>query len=399
MNILLSVQNMGLGGVTTYVLHLASGLSKKHKVIIYDHNPYFFDPEFCNWLPENVSIESVKIHTFSDKLIWKVNAFVKKLGFSFSVWEYLKNLHFKKTLRKYQVELITSFDKFSDRIVVDLAGDKLPIVLSLHGSYDISEFNHIPEREIHSYEDIFRRVKAIIYKADCNIKILENYSDLSNILLIKKIFHGFTFNKPISDPQVLRKQLGIKATTFVYGMIGRGVPEKGWKEALEAFADLQERSEKEIHFVALGGSPYLSDLSIKFKNIPNIHFTGFVENNIEWINIFDVGLLPTYAKTENFTFSIVEYLYCGKPSVATNHGEISTTLDADGKKAGILIQLKNGRPDVLELSKAMQVYLDDERIYREHSLLAPVALKKFESEKAISEYEEVFSLVLKRKDI
>jgi glycosyltransferase involved in cell wall biosynthesis len=390
MNILFSVQNLGLGGVTTYVLHLAAGLSKRHRVIIYDHNPNYFDATFCSWLPENVLIERVKINTFRDKIIWKINALILKLGFKFGLWEYLKNRHFKNAINKHQIQVITSFDRFSDKIVVEQIKDKIPIVLSMHGSYDISAFCKFPEDEVSDYEKVFRTVKAIIYKADCNIKILEKYANLDNIKHIQKVLHGFVFEKPAKDPLLLRTQLKISKDAFVYGMIGRGVPEKGWNEALIAFDTLCGLTTKDIHFIAIGKSEYLQSLQKTFGKNPRIHFPGYVENSLEWIDVLDVGVLPSYAPTENFTFSVVEYMFCGKPAVTTNHGEISTTIDVGGEKAGILTSLKDGRPDIEQIIQAMRSYLEDPFLYERHKLLTNKAFRKFDSALACMEYEKIF---------
>ncbi|MCX6272518.1 MAG: glycosyltransferase family 4 protein [Bacteroidetes bacterium] len=396
MNILLSVQNMGLGGVTTYVMHLAAGLSQRHRVVIYDHNPYFFDEAFCKWLPEEVVIEKIRPDTPKDKLVWKANALLKKMGFSFSLWERLKNRHFLKVLKKYDIQLVTSFDKFSDKIVVGQVKDKLPVVLSLHGSYDISEFFNVTEEEIREYEKVFRTVKGIVYKADCNIRILDKYPGLTNIRVVQRIFHGFVYNQVSRDPVLLRNSLGISSDAFVFGMIGRGVREKGWEEALEAFMLLRQTTKRDIHFVVLGASTYLSELQKKYDSVENIHFTGFVENNIEWVNIFDVGMLPSFAMTENFTFSVVEYLFCGKPSIVTDHGEIALTIDYLGEKAGILTVLENGRPVIGQLHKAMTTYLDDKELYLKHRELALKAFGKFDSQRAVNEYEKVFEKVLEK---
>ena len=394
MNILFSVQNLGLGGVTTYVLHLAAGLSKRHKVIVYDHNPYYYDAAFCKWLPKEVVIEQVGIHDLRDRIIWKLNALILKTGSGFKLWEYLKNRHFRKVTQKYSIQVITSFDKFSDKIVAEQIGQKIPLVISMHGSYDISSFYRFPEKEIGTYESVFRTAKAIIYKADCNIRILDHYNNLDNITCVKKVLHGFVFENPTADPILLRAKLGIGPESFVFGMIGRGVPEKGWKEALAAFDQLCRITERDIHFVAIGKSEYLESLKHDFASNQRIHFTGFVENSLDWINTINVGVLPTYAQTENFTFSVVEYMFCGKPAVTTDHGEISTTVDANGEKAAILTPLKDGKPDVEKLVLAMKTYLDDKTLYDQHATLALKAFEKFDSDFACSEYERVFNTLV-----
>lgn len=408
MNILLSVNNLGLGGVTTYVAHLAEGLSKNHRVVIFDHYPYASDYNSIAFLPAQVKIESVLSHPLRDKLHWKISGLLKKLGLADNYWDSTRKRYFKRVLGIYDIHLITSFDKYSDKLVVDAVGNKVPLVLSLHGSYDISEFYTISKEEIKLFEPVFRTARAIVYKTDNNIRILKEYERLDNLRVIKKIYHGFSGLPPQHSPASMRKRLKIKKDAFIFGMIARGVPEKGWREAILAFLQVRNETDKEIHFVAIGGGEYLDELKVEFATGQNVHFTGVVysghrvntdePSSTDWINMLDVGVLPTYTPTENYSFSVVEYMFCGKPTIASNHGEIAVTLDAGGEKAGLLVSNVNGRPDIEGIKEAMKLYIYNKVIYDRHKKLTTKAVKKFSSEKAIAEYEEVFNRVVDRND-
>jgi glycosyltransferase involved in cell wall biosynthesis len=389
MNILLSINNMGLGGVTTYMAHLAKGLAKKHNVVIFDHYPYSSDYQSVHWVLDSVKIESVQNCRIIDYLVWKWNSLFKIFHSSKNYWIVWRNIYLKHIVKKHKIDVIISFDKFSDNIIVDVIGKKIPLILSIHGSYDISEFYAIPQNEIVRYEKVFRTASAIVYKSDCNIEILNQYRNLTNLQVVKKILHGFDANQPLIDRLNIRKLASIPENALVIGMIARGVPEKGWKEAIGAFEKLQKEYPL-IHFLAIGKSEYLDTLKSDYKKNLSIHFVGFVANNIDWINSIDIGVLPTYAQTENFTFSVVEYLFCGKPSVVSDHGEISTTLDAgNGEKAGILVPLQNGRPDLDGIYSALKRYILDDELYLYHKSLTSKALNKFSRTQAIADYEEI----------
>ncbi len=398
MNILLSVNNMGLGGVSTYVAHLANGLSANHRVVLFDHYPYYSDYQAVSFLYDKVILENMSRNPLKDKLLWKGSAFLKRVHGHPGFWESRKNRYLLKVLKRNKIDVIISFDKFSDLSVVNVVEDQYPVILSVHGSYDISEYTRPSPEEIIKYEKVFRTVKGIVYKADCNIKILDEYADTSQIRVVKRIFHGFTSAGPTADSLVIRSRLGISRESFVFGMIGRGVPEKGWKEALDAFIKARSHYEGLSDFVVLGESEYLLALREEYSRESSIHFTGFVQNNIDWIQMLDVGVMPSYAPTENFTFSVVEYLFCGKPAIATEHGEIPTAMDDHGEKAGILVPLLQKRPDVEALSQAMLSYLRDRNLYREHVARTSGAFSKFNSEKAVHDYEEVINKVLENTD-
>ncbi len=388
---------MGLGGVSTYLAHLANGLARRHRVILFDHYPYVSDYKAVSFLSTAVIRESVLNRPWCDRINWAVSGALSKSGICNHYWEHSRRRYFLKVLQRYQVDVITSFDKYSDKLVVEAVGGSIPLVLSLHGSYDISEYAKPTEEEIKTCEPLFRQVKAIVYKAPCNIRILDQYKDLHNILTVKRIFHGFTAKPPVGDPAAYRKMLGIPEDAFVFVMVARGVPEKGWKEAMEAFLGAAPETGRDTRFVAIGSSPHLNELQQLFAGEKRIHFTGFVDNPLEWINACDAGVLPTYARTENFTFSVVEYLFCGKPAIVSDHGELSTTLDAGGETAGILVPNIGGKPDIPGIRSAMLSYLTNPALYHYHRSLAAVACSKFDSNSAVEAYEAVFQTVCKGK--
>lgn len=397
MRVLLAVNNLGLGGVSTYVGHLANSLSVNNDIFIFDHYPYSSDYNALFFLDKRVKIFSVNKIKIIDRLIWKIEGLLKILHIEMGVWVLWRNFLLKYYIKLKNIDIIISFDKFSDLIITRQFFSKVPIVLSLHGSYDISPFYSVSENDIPLFKSIFQRCDAVVYKSACNIEILNKFSNLQNIRIIKRIFHGFTSPLPTIKREVLLKQLGISGDSFVFGMIARGVKEKGWAEALQAF-NLINSLERDIHFIVIGSSTYLEMLKEEYAGFKNIHFIGFVENSINWINLFNVGVLPTYAETENFTFSVVEYLFCGKPSIVTNHGELATTLDAgDNRKAGILLDLVNGRPNVSNLADAMLKYYNDRNFFKEHQELTKLAYQKFNSIESSKAYQEILDYLVNNK--
>jgi hypothetical protein len=73
--------------------------------------------------------------------------------------------------------------------------------------------------------------------------------------------------------------------------------------------------------VLVGSSDYLDGLRAATTN-PRVHFVGFAPNPIDWVRLFDVGLLPSYFASESLPNCVAEYLFCGAPVVATRIGEI-----------------------------------------------------------------------------
>lgn len=408
MNILLSVNNLGLGGVTSYVVHLATGLSQKNKVIIFDQYPYASDYESVSGLPREILIESVWKNKLKDLVNWKINALLCRFQFNTHYWESTRSRYLKKIIQKHDIDIIVSFDKFSDKIIAHTIGDSIPLVISMHGSYDLTDALLADQNQMKEMENVLQKARAIIYKSDKNIQILKKGIVLDNIQIIKKILHGYHPDKPAFSRSKMRRKLKIKPDAFVFGMIARPIAEKGWREAIAAFLQVRDEIQRDLHFVAIGGGDYLDELKKEFSSTDCIHFTGvvFPQNTLkteepcvmDWLNILDVGLLPTYFPTENYSYSVIEYLHCKIPTIASDHGEISVTLDAGGgTRAGILVTHINGRPDIAGFREAMKLYLLNPVIYDMHRKLTPKALKKFDPEKAVREYEKVFEQVLQKK--
>ena len=71
-----------------------------------------------------------------------------------------------------------------------------------------------------------------------------------------------TFNIPIRSPKI------IKENDFTFGMVARGIKEKGWKECILAFLKLVEKKNNlETNLILVGGGNYLEELKTKLFKI------------------------------------------------------------------------------------------------------------------------------------
>ncbi|MFC7670062.1 glycosyltransferase family 4 protein [Hymenobacter humi] len=207
-----------------------------------------------------------------------------------------------------------------------------------------------------------------------------------------QIYNGFSGKLSAVLPD--RSQLGVAATSLVFGMVARGIEQKGWAYAIRSFEALSEKY-PQAHLVLVGQSEYLSQLKLAHQH-PRIHFVGFAANPIDWVRLFDVGLLPSYFPSESLPNSIAEYLFCGNPVIATRIGEIPHMLKVPGQTelAGKLIE-QNGHglttPD--ELTQAMEDYLLQPQLLVAHRQLAQQCFDKFRMEHCVAAYEELFAAV------
>jgi len=120
--------------------------------------------------------------------------------------------------------------------------------------------------------------------------------------------------------QALRQQWSIPANSPVVGTITRLHKEKGNRFFMEAATQVLERV-PEARFVLAGDGPLseqLQALANKLGIEDNVTFTGFQENVVGLLSMFDVKVLPSLA--EGHPQALLEAMAMGKAIVATTVG-------------------------------------------------------------------------------
>jgi len=107
-----------------------------------------------------------------------------------------------------------------------------------------------------------------------------------------------------------------------------------------------------------------------------------------------MGLLPSTYKGESYPLVVIECMLTGKPVLASNLGEVKHQLtDAQGEIAGMLIDLKNWKLDVKELSGMMVQIANDEALYQKLRDRVSSASEKFDIVKIVKKHLEIYSQV------
>jgi L-malate glycosyltransferase len=395
MNILISVTDLCVGGGQNFAVRLAKALSKGHSVILFNYETFQKrgDSLSLEELPD-----SLKIISLPAPIYWltkAIDAIFLRLGASFSSWNFVQTLSLKLLIAWYQVNVVNSHLHTSDDFVTTvLQTSKTPIIISDHGDY-----RYIVETGLSNLDEInliFERVNAIAYPSHSNAQVTSKFTSYSTILE-RVIYYGFPDKNRKNYVESARKKLGISDIAFVFGMVARGIPEKGWKETIQAFKLVQSLSDRDIHLILVGGSDYLTELEheLKLQATFNIHFTGYSSDPEYWISSFDVGLLPTYFPGESLPNSVIEYLFAGKPVIATGVGGISEMITHSEQQAGFIVDLSSdGKGDVPKLVDAMLRYIQDVKLFEIHSSLTQKAFEKFKMQTCVEAYEKLFQQVL-----
>jgi glycosyltransferase involved in cell wall biosynthesis len=397
MNILFTVTNLEIGGAQMFVLRLASAIAERIKkdVYIYDHNPEYRQNGILNEISPRVKILSYTKNKYLVFLTWKINALFLRIGFKSSFRQWLNRKAFRKSVKKYKIDIVNSHMGDSDLISAEELEDKsVMFIPSTHGEYEMSKQSErkVADKRIHK---VLSRANSVIYSTEKNFVAIKD--ELSHYFIpVKKIHIGIPGNLQNIKP-VTKKEIGIPENAFVIGMVSRGIPEKGWKEAIDSFLNLKKKYfQKPLYLLLIGNGEYLKKLVNQYAD-QAICLLQFEKNPLEYISfvqLFDIGILPSYFSGESVPNVIIEYLYFGKPVIATAIGEIPQMINSNGKIAGDLVPYFNNRADVKKMEETISQYIDNPNKYIETSAIAKDAFKKFRIENCVDEYLQMFHEVL-----
>ena len=134
------------------------------------------------------------------------------------------------------------------------------------------------------------------------------------------IYNGFDFHRlnDLRDAAIVRNELQI-STDFVVGMVASFCEHKDYRTFFTAAQQLLSRR-RDITFVAIGSDTDSENsvMLVDEKLRQYFRFLGRRSSVESYINAMDIGVLATY--TEGISNSVIEYMACGKPVVATVGG-------------------------------------------------------------------------------
>jgi len=358
MRILLIIETLKTGGAEKFCIHLANYLaSQEHEVYLF---PVFYhkkDASVVQMITSRVHLVNTRL--LADRLFDKIDELLFRFNIAFSARNVLVIRRIRRILKEKGIDLIHSHQFNSDYLALtSCKNSNICNVTTVHGDY--LNFNSANNRgkKVYRNLDFSKKLQFIIGHIDLIVCLSDHqihfFRELGYPLTnIRKIYNGF----PLTKQPIVDESTGNKAFTF--GMVARGIQEKGWEEAILAFLSLKGDS---CQLILVGSSDYLDSLKKKYSSCPQITFTGYASQPQEWISKFDVGLLPTYYPSESLPTTIIEYLQCGKPIIASDTGEIRLMIEDAHLQAGIVIGLKDGKVNVEELKQAMQKLIEDEQL-------------------------------------
>lgn len=195
-----------------------------------------------------------------------------------------------------------------------------PVVLVCHGTSLDEIRSKIRSHTVRSAVGLFRQLlwvprDLLAYRrADKIISVNDPITQQIRALLpasqrekVKTVYNGFGVEK------ISATGVSSPGKDFVVCTSGRLVREKGLHILLDALAEL-EGAERPDEVYICGDGPELDRLKRQARDLPEVHFSGHVDNVLPFLNKASVLVLPSL-RLEGLPMSIIEALAVGCPVI------------------------------------------------------------------------------------
>lgn len=359
-NIIMCGFSMIMGGGELYPIVLANALKKKGVPITYfDFNMSGYNPIVRNMLRKDIPLVNVQNLEDISEAIYQLGAEI---------------IHSQHGSVDNMISEILQMNKF-----------EFPKqVITLHGMYEA-----IRKEDLNNLlNNVSKTCKQFVYIADKNLTAFSGRKDID---ISKFIYIGNGLAKTDINP-IDRKTLGISKDAFVFAIASRGIPEKGWKEAIEAVKYARLKSNIDIHLIIMGkGEMYDKLINEKFDFI---HLLGEKTNaNVrDYFACSDMGLMPSRFKGESYPLVVIDCLFAGKPVLASNIGEVKKQLSVDKENlAGALFELDNWKIPIEKLGDIMIEFAKKGERYNNALKNVSVVSKRFDIDEIANKYLSIYN--------
>lgn len=384
MRILLVTETLVAGGAETFVIRLANAVCATNEVMIAVMHGEMTNPALAAKVDPRVRL--VELRLPAKRLWFAADGQARRLGLDLSAVRSAQRRWLARLIRETRPDIAHSHLLKADRLVTEARGVRPAMrhVLTMHGDYAPFLSGEVDPQMLR----LSHWAGAILKRADQIVAICAEHYDFirdqfsGELPKAALIYNGFEpwRRPPVPPPRPARP------TRFC--MASRGVRLKGWAKAIAAFGRLQPGA---AELILVGEGEHLAELR-GAPLPPGVKFVGFSDNPVDWIAQSDICLLPSEFPHESLPTAIMEYLYCGKPVIATDVGEIGAMIAApSGDLAGTLLAFEQRRVSTDELAAAMSAYVDDPALGHRHAGLAPAAFAKFDMTACAAAYARVYA--------
>lgn len=397
MNILVAVEELRIGGAQTFALRLAQALCDAgHQVYLYAMYWQYTERDLVKRLAPGV--ELLEYHPTMeavDTLLLRTDDWLQRHGRSVSLRRPAIMRHLRQIIKEKSIEVVSSNTFKCDALMAEALQyfPRIPLVITMHGDYEQFLAFHRQQQQyvipdyLAKLTKTIARITGVAYLSEQNLEAIHFNQSVASKIHLRQIYNGLDGHVSSEAVKYTRPQLQIAPDALVFGMVARGVPEKGWEPVIRAYQRLRNEIKCPMNFLAVGASPFLTQLREKYRTDDSLRFLGFVNNPIDCVQTLDVGILASSLK-ESLPNSIAEYLFCGKAVISTDVGEIKQMIRTDtGEEAGLLIDFpEQGLADEELLYQAMRQYVLNKGLLEKHQQWAHQAFAKFDMQRCINAY-------------
>ncbi|WP_460615961.1 glycosyltransferase family 4 protein [Hymenobacter segetis] len=403
MNILVAVEEFRIGGAQTFALRLAQALHEAgNKVYLYNMYWQYTEHDLVKRLAPDVELLQYQpANEKLDLLISRADDWFQRKGWAVSLRKRVLLKHLREVIRTRKIDVVSSNTFKCDHLQAQAlqAFPRVPLVVTMHGDYEqfLVFYRQQQQYAIPNYPqklaETIARINGIAYLSEQNLEVIQPAAGIgpATHIQVRRIYNGMEGRFSSEAASYTRAALGIGPDELVFGMVARGVPEKGWEPVISAFQQLRATVPRPMKLVLVGASAFLDQLRATHAADEDLRFLGFVNNPVDCAAAFDVGILASSLK-ESLPNSIAEYLFCGKAVISTNVGEIEQMIRTDdGQEAGLLTDFPaQGLADVQQLYQAMKRYATEPDLLLRHQALAPQAFAKFDMSRCVASYMSLY---------
>jgi glycosyltransferase involved in cell wall biosynthesis len=391
LRILLVTETLVTGGAETFVLRLARQLrALGHQVDVLNLNRDLQERELVEQFPD-VPIHQIPLPML--RWIKRGDRIARMLGRDASLQRLM-------SVRWIERHLMGRYDVYHSHLVnadwlmatLKRHHPAIRLVSTLHGDYQLHELRRASIGERSRIPNWPVRRNALLRAIDRWVYIAESQREMFVDRLgvaaerMLQIYNGYTPPAALPEPSLRRAD-----APLIFAMVARALPEKGWSLLIEAFG----RLEGSCRLLLIGSGAYLNDLKARHSDDARIEFAGFHPNPAALLVDADAFVFPSTYPAESLPTVIIEALYCGIPTIATDIGEVAAMLETPtGETAGVVVPITSREMIVDALAAAMQCYLDDPAQLAADSAKASAAFAKFDMAQCGRAYVAVYRTLI-----
>jgi glycosyltransferase involved in cell wall biosynthesis len=384
LRILILLETLTTGGAEMFGLRLANALAGEHEVMLAVMNGELVEPSLRKLVDGRIRFEALRLPL---KRSWfRLDTLLRRLRLDRSAIRAAQARWLGRLVRNFRPDAVHSHLLKADRLALDVRSNRgaaFAHVLTMHGDYAPFLTGQADPHLLH----VSRVIRSVLARTDAVVAICDAHRrfllELDPAIggKLTTILNGYAPAATGSGPT-------LPDAPFRFGMVSRGVQQKGWDVAVDAFTRLDRR---DACLVLVGDGPHLRELAR--RPLPaGVHLVGPTGDPVGTIDQCDVCLLPTLFPHESLPTVVIEYLHCGKAVIATDVGEIRSMLTApDGRLAGRLLDFDGTNVSADQLATFMAEMIDQPALRAEMEDAALAAAQRFDLDRCVQAYLALYA--------